>query len=59
MNKKNPLQFRNWLIKVYEVSDTIKTIRCAVLPEWHSTTFRRRKKERLKALLTKKYCKGG
>ena len=26
---------------------------------WHSTTFRRRKKERLKALLTKKYCEGG
>ena len=26
---------------------------CAILPDWHSTTFRRRKKEQLKALLTK------
>ena len=26
---------------------------------WHSTTFRRRKKERLKAILTKKHCEGG
>ena len=25
---------------------------------WHSTTFRRRKKERPKALLTKNYCEG-
>ena len=32
---------------------------CAILPDWHSTTFRRRKKERLKALLTKKHCEGG
>ena len=33
--------------------------KCAILPDWHSTTFRRRKKERLKALLLKKYCEGG
>ena len=26
---------------------------------WHSATFRGHEKERIKALLTKKYCKGG
>ena len=32
---------------------------CAILPDWHSTTFRRREKERLKALLTKSIAKEG
>ena len=33
---------------------------CAILPGWHSVTFPRdRKKKRIKALVTKKYCKGG
>ena len=32
---------------------------CAILPDWHSATFRGHEKERIKALLTKNYCKGG
>ena len=32
---------------------------CAILPDWHSATFRRDRKRRLKALVTKKCCEGG
>ena len=32
---------------------------CAILPDWHSATFRLNTKERLKALTTKKSKKGG
>ena len=32
---------------------------CAILPDWYSATFRRDRKRRRKALVTKKYCEGG
>ena len=32
---------------------------CAILPDWHSATFRGHRKQGLKALATKKCCEGG
>ena len=58
---------REWMrsyeqLKAWEeivISSDDEEALCAILPDWHSATFRRDRKRQLKALVTKKCCEGG